>query len=237
MILPHSLAHRQGSHTCCCSGSPHLSVEQLSCFLSLMHSLDSKLQILKGLVPLGSASSSGLEPLCALTSALCPTERVPCLCSVQYLWCRQHKAMNSLCTSCGSLCALPMKGCLLAPSGSFVLGEAIYPLPNVLQEGEQSLPVWHRRSLCHLHFPMPEPSFSLGVHAAALLQQESPISKTWVWAPLILCTKDPCNTQFACIPSLLSKKFPSGATLMPHFLNPSLLLSFSFLADKAPCPP
>ena len=51
---------------------------------------------------------------------------------------RVAKRLYALCVC---LCPLLMIGLLLVPMGSFVLGEAIYPLPKVLQEGECSLPL------------------------------------------------------------------------------------------------
>lgn len=61
----------------------------------------------------------------------------------------QRKAATRFSTLCTCLCPLPIKGYLLSLAGSFVFGEAIYHLPNVLQEEEYSLPVLSRRSLYH----------------------------------------------------------------------------------------
>lgn len=59
-----------------------------------------------------------------------------------------------------------MKGRLLATAESFVLREAICPLPNVFQEGEWSLPGWPRRSLYHFVWA---PLTQLPLQATALL--------------------------------------------------------------------
>lgn len=71
-----------------------------------------------------------------------------------------------------------MKGPLLVPAGSFVLGEALYPLPNVLQE-ENVLPQCDPgdplTTLCAIR---PVVSFSPGVQATAPLWQKSCTSKT-----------------------------------------------------------
>lgn len=50
-------------------------------------------------------------------------------------------AVTRLSPLCTGLCPLQIKGHLLMPTVSFVLGDSIYPLPYVIQKGEQSLPV------------------------------------------------------------------------------------------------
>ena len=62
-----------------------------------------------------------------------------------------------------SLSTFMMKGLWLAPTGSFVLGEARNPLPRVLQEGECSLPMRPRDLYTTLYTPGPTPS-SPGAH-------------------------------------------------------------------------
>ena len=57
-----------------------------------------------------------------------------------YMVCRIYgvvplKAATRLYSFHAHLCLLLMKGLFLAPAGSLVLGEAIYLLPKVLQEG------------------------------------------------------------------------------------------------------
>ena len=88
------------------------------------------------------------------------------------------KATTKSSALCTHLCPLLMKGLLLVPAGSFVLGEAIYPLPNVLQEGECSFywdPGDPYTMLCTLG---PVPCFSPGVYSTALLRRNSHTSKT-----------------------------------------------------------
>lgn len=71
-----------------------------------------------------------------------------------------------------------MKGCLLAPMGSFVFGESIYPLPKVFQKWDIALTVWPLRSLNHFGYASgPEPSFFPGAHATVPLQWNSNTSK------------------------------------------------------------
>lgn len=134
-------------------------------FVTVCHSWDSKLQILKELAQRGSTPSSGLESCCTVTNDLCPKKQSHA-CSVHGIYgVAPGKAVSYLSTLCVHLRALPMKGHILAPTGSFVLEEAtIYPFPGVLQEGERSLPVQLRRSLHQfVRNPGPEPSFSPGV--------------------------------------------------------------------------
>ena len=69
---------------------------------------------------------------------------------------------------CTGPCPLQIKAHLLMPTVSFVLGDSIYPLPYVIQKGEQSLPVWPMRTLHHfVPAPHPKSSFSPGALTTA----------------------------------------------------------------------
>lgn len=118
------------------------------------------------------------------------------------LLCGAQKAMTRdqvIHPHCARLCPLPMKGHLLAPTGSFVPGEPKYPLPNVLQEGEQFLPVWSRRSLLHfVGAPGPELSFPPGAQATALLLWKSLTSKPQSLS-YTHCLQRTWGTQFPCL--------------------------------------
>lgn len=124
-------------------------VPQLFCILSLVHSQDSKLYILKDPAPPRSASFSEVGPPDhAVSSVLCPKKTVH-TCVVHGICHSIAKSSNQVIYPLCASVSCQGKGHLLVSAGIFVLEEAIYPLPKVLQEGECSLPVQPRRSLHH----------------------------------------------------------------------------------------
>ena len=88
--------------------------------------------------------SSEVKPGYAVSGVLCPRNTVPCLPSSQNLWFITVEISNKVYAFCIRLGSLPMKGLLLAPTGSFALGEATYLFSNVLQQGECFCPVCPR---------------------------------------------------------------------------------------------
>lgn len=112
------------------------------------------------------------------------------------------------------LCPLMMKGFSLAPTGSLVLGEAIYPFPKVLQEKECSFPVFPGDLYTTLCTPVPAPSFLPGAH----FQNLSLISKCRL-------QKKPVTFSISHSPVLDPERFSSCANLMLHSRNTSLFLS------------
>lgn len=112
-------------------------------WLSLARSYDSELQILKDPAHAGSTPLQGASRSCSAApgaglsqKSSRTTEQVPGVYGET-----QQKAAARLSTLCLHLCPLVLNGCSKAPARSFVLEEAIYSLPNALQEMQRSLPV------------------------------------------------------------------------------------------------
>ena len=110
------------------------------------------------------------------------------------------------------ICPLQMPLSLLlnsqskALSRSFGLGKAIYPLPNVLQEGKCSLLVWLRRSLHHIVY-----SFLLNFHPPS--SQEPYCSLLWLQG--VMQTSKTSDFDLHCV----KKKNLSQAVLLDYLVN------------------
>lgn len=118
-----------------------------------------------------------------------PTCTVSGICGMS-LW----KAATRLPILCAHPCPLPVKSRLLVPTGSFVLGKAVIPLPDILHEGEWSLLMQQEITTQLSCSSRPEPSFSPGVEKPRSLRSFHYLQKT-------------CLTQFPWFPSLWSDRF------------------------------
>lgn len=126
----------------------------------------------------------------------------------------------------------------MPPSGSFVLGEVIYPLPNVFLEGECFLPVQLGDPYIRLSTLMPAPSFSPGAHTMAQPQRMSWTSIVLEFELHMLLAKTCNNTQFPSTPqSVVPGRCFSCVNLTHHSLFPSFYLPFSLSVERAPCHP
>lgn len=177
-VTPLPLSPGRGAHTNCCSESPHRKVNslpscvpgfpqiptlnlsvpgplaypasQFSCVLSRAHSWDSKFQILKDRQGLDPLPFSRGQPHSTVSGAVLFQKSSRKATQVPGVYDEaQRKAATNLSALCVCFCPLLLNGHSVAPSGSFVLEEAIYSLPNVLQEGERSLSAWPKGSLHH----------------------------------------------------------------------------------------
>lgn len=138
------------------------------------------------------------------------------------------------------LCPPLMKGLWLAPAGSFVLGEAINPLPKVFQEGDCSLPMHHRNvytTLCTLgpaphsvlqfhsrkSHVLPKPQFELQALFAKKNwdNQDLSFSSPWSREVLLLWQLDAALSQ----PLFLSLHFVSPWKGFPHLHSTTVFLS------------
>lgn len=143
------LGFRLLSDTCLCQALKHL-VPQSPVFY-LWHGWDSKLQILKSLTRCGPTPFLWRRLHCAMSGAIL-SQKSSCMTSqvlgvyVEVQW----KTVTKLSVLSVHFCPLLMNGHSMMLSGSFALGEAIYPPLYVLQEGECFLPVQHRG---YLHLP------------------------------------------------------------------------------------
>ena len=184
--------------------------------------------------------SSGEEACCTVSGVLCPRKTVPHLHIVQNLWCdTTGKAATQLSTLCACLCRLPMKALLLVPSGSFVLGDELYLLPNVLQRRGTLSPSWTQEISTPLcahpgqHPPSQEhtPYFCFGKNHAPPKPQS--LSST-------CCLQKTCNTQYPSLPNQRSREIyilckPEAALSQPLSLSLFSLCgkdSFSSMAMK-----
>ena len=142
----------------------------------------------------------------------------------------------------------------------FALGEAKCPLPNVLQEGECSLPVWPRRSLHHVCTLRTASNFSPGVYVTALLWWKSHTSKTSEFEHHMPFAKKPATWRSPCSPvygvesfshtvckktwnmqiPLLTSPWCRQAFIFvnptTHCLDASLFSPFSLSMEKVPSP-
>lgn len=133
-----------------------------------------------------------------------------------------------------------MKGLLLAPTRSFVLGHAKYPFPEVLHKGECSLPVCPGDPHPMLCTPGPAPSLSPEAHTTTLLQTKSHTSKTSeleLQMPFEKKTKQKtCDTQYFSLHSPWSREvsllYEPDATLS----QPLSLSHFCLSVDRFPSP-
>lgn len=133
------------------------------------------------------------------------------------------KAATRLPILCAHPCSLPVESRLLVPMGSFVLGEAVIPLPDTLHEGEWSLLMQQEIPTQLLCSPRPEPSFSPGVEKPQSLRSFHYLQKT-------------CFTQFPWFPSLWSERF--SCVNLCHTLSTTLFLSpFSIPEESVTFPP
>ena len=133
---------------------------QVSC-IYLWWGWDSKLQFIKEPPPHGCASSSALEAPYTLTMFFVTENQSSALEVGTFYAVAPQIVVTRLSPLCTGLCPLQIKAHLLMPTVSFVLGDSIYPLPYVIQKGEQSLPVWPMRTLHHfVPAPHPKSSFS-----------------------------------------------------------------------------
>ena len=140
---------------------------------------------------------SRLEPLHAVSEVLCPSKTVPRLHSAWYQWCSTTKSSNKVIFPLGMPLCLLIKGLLLEPTRSCVLGEAIYPLPKVLQEGECSLPVYPGDPYNVLCTPRPAPYFSPECTPQLCSRVSHALSK---YANTVC--KKPCDIQYFSLSSL-----------------------------------
>lgn len=257
MVTPHFSTPERGFHTPHFSGSPRRKARAIStpgthvsciylwrgwdstpnlvCFI-FGAQLESKLPNLKGLGTTWIRSLFQIRG--SLPSDLCSLSQKkwsPACAMCEFYAMAMQKGTIRLSNLCGSLSPLLMKGYLLVPARAFVPGEAIYPLPSVLQEVEQSFPVQPQRPLHHfVCTPRPVPS-SPGAHATALLQQKSHTSNAQSLSFTHYLQKT-CTTQFAQLPRLWSEKFSSCVNPPLHSLNPSFPLSLFFPHRKASFP-
>jgi len=124
--------------TCLCPLSA-CPAPQVSCVLSLASNWDSKQQILKDPAVLGPSplfwrrASQHAARHCSA-----PERQSHVYMSAWSLWEAQQKAATRLSAFYMCLCPLLLNGHSVAPGRTFVLGEAIYTLSKVLQEGECS---------------------------------------------------------------------------------------------------
>ena len=111
----------------------------------------------------------------------------------------------------------------------FFLGEAIYPLPNVLQEGEQSLLPWWslHHSVC---IPRPEPSFSPECMLQVCSYESHMLSKPLSVSSTHCETLMPLSFQ---APQSWSKRFSSCENPIPHSFNSSIPLSLFSLCGNS----
>ena len=134
-----------------------------------------------------------------------------------------------------SFTKLLMKGLWLAPTGTFVLGDAISPLPKVPQEKDCSLSV-HPRDLCTmLCTPGPVPS-SPAVSTTALLQRKLHTSKTSEFEQQRLFAKSTGTLSIFHLPVCDPERFSFCANSMMHYFNLSLFLSLLSLHRKFSLP-
>ena len=137
-----------------CAWAVNMPSTTVSCVLSLAYSWDSKLQILKEPIWQNLLPSSSGEPHYVVSGAILSKKSSRMADQALRVYGEaQQKAATRLSALCTSFCPLLMNGHSMAPTRTFVFGEAIYPLPNILQEVESSLPVQPRTSLpnCTLH--------------------------------------------------------------------------------------
>lgn len=247
------LSLKMGVHTCHCSGSSHWRANNLPacvsgfcqvpaltisvprplacpgpefyCVLSLTSGWGSKLQILKS--HMAWTHSPPLEESLA-TLWLVPFFSQESNCTAAQLlevYGEAHqKPTTRLSAVCACFCPLQVNRLSMMTAASFVLGKAIYPLPNIIQEGEHSLPACPRGSLQHaVHC---QPGTLPYAHQAQLW------GMVQTWAPLLV--KKTCESSFDS---------PVSGFVEVFFLHEpnvllSLSLSFSFLIpQKAFTPP
>lgn len=173
-------------------------------------------------------SSSKWQPCCAVSGTiLSQTRSHTAVQGLRVYGEAQQTAVTRLSAFCVCFCPLLMTGHSM-PTGSFVLGEPIHPLQNVLQEEECSLPVQPRGSLHQAVYSQASALLLTGAPLPAWLDADE-----WHRLPepqnLSFDVCENCDHQFLLIPQpMVLEKWFSCVNLMccavlPLFLSPLCL--------------